>query len=171
MENVLGNKINFRIATLASLIVMLVVMLWTSKDFGISGDEITQNTYGQKVYDYYASFGKDKACLEPFGRITNAFYYGGFYDLVCVTVNKFSPLDPFDTRHLIDAFCGFLIILFAARLARLFKGWDAALLVAWFLFLSPRFFGESMNNPKDVPFALGMLMGVYYICRFFKGIP
>ncbi|MFI5196365.1 MAG: hypothetical protein ACHQD8_04685 [Chitinophagales bacterium] len=171
MENIVGNKINFRIATLASLAVMLVIMLWTSKDFGISGDEITQNTYGQKVYDYYASFGNDKSCLEPFGRISNAFYYGGFYDLLCVTVNKFSPLDPFDTRHMIDALCGFFIIFFAVRLARLFKGWDAALLVAWFLFLSPRFFGESMNNPKDVPFALGMLMGVYYICRFVRAFP
>jgi tetratricopeptide (TPR) repeat protein len=171
MENVIGNKINFRIATLVSLAVMLVIMLWTSKDFGISGDEMTQNTYGQKVYDYYASFGKDKSCLEPFGRISNAFYYGGFYDMVCVTVNKFSPLDPFDTRHMLDALCGFFIIFFAARLARMFKGWDAALLVCWFLFLSPRFFGESMNNPKDVPFALGMLMGVCYICRFVRAFP
>ena len=171
MENAIGNKINFRIATLVSLAVMLVIMLWVSKDFGISGDEITQNTYGQKVYDYYASFGKNKSCLEPFGRITNAFYYGGFYDLLCVTVNKFSPLDPFDTRHLIDALSGFFIIFFAVRLAKLFKGWDAALLVAWFLFLSPRFFGESMNNPKDVPFALGMLMGLYYICRFVRAFP
>lgn len=146
-------------------------MLWVSKDFGISGDEVTQNTYGQLVYKYYASGGADKSCLEPYGRVDNAFYYGGFYDLLCVVVNKFSPLNEFDTRHFINAIFGFLIILFGARLARFFKGWDAAFLAVWFLFLSPRFFGESMNNPKDIPFALGMLMGVFYICRFVSAFP
>ncbi len=165
------SKFNFRLATWISLAVMLLVMLYASKDFGISGDEITQNTYGEKVYQYYATMGSDKSCLEPFGRITNAFYYGGFYDLVCVAVNKFSPFDPFNTRHFIDALCGFFIIVFAVRMARMFRGWDAALLAAWFLFLSPRFFGESMNNPKDVPFALGMLTGAYYICRFVRAFP
>ena len=167
----LNNKINFRMATLVSLAVMMIIMLWVSKDFGITGDEITQNTYGQKVFDYYKTLGKDESCLQPFGRMTNVFYYGGFYDLLCVTINKVSPFEQFNTRHFIDAFVGFLIILFAVRLARYLRGWDAALLVAWFLFLSPRFFGESMNNPKDVPFALGMLMGVYYIMRFLEAFP
>lgn len=171
MESMLNNKINFRIATIASLVLMLVVMLWVSKDFGISGDEITQNTYGQKVFDYYKTFGKDESCLQPFGRMTNVFYYGGFYDMMCVAINKISPLEQFNTRHFMDALVGFFIIFFAARLARFFKGWDAAFLTAWFLFLTPRFFGESMNNPKDVPFALGMLMGVYFMLRFLEAFP
>jgi tetratricopeptide (TPR) repeat protein len=165
------NKINFRTLTLVSLAIMMIAMLWVSKDFGITGDEITQNTYGQKVYDYYATFGKDKSCLEPFGRISNAFYYGGFYDCMCVAINKVSPFDPFNTRHFINAFFGFLIIVYACRMARFVRGWDAAFLVAWCLFLSPRFLGESMNNPKDIPFALGMLMGVYYISKFISAFP
>ena len=171
MTNTFAGKANFKMLTYGSLILMLLVMLYTSKDFGISGDEMTQNTYGQKVYQYFATFGKDQSCFEPFGRISNAFYYGGFYDLLCVTVNKFSPFDPFDTRHFINAFFGFMIIFFAAKTAKFVKDWDAALVVAWLLFLSPRFLGECMNNPKDVPFALGMLMGVYYIMRFLKAFP
>ena len=171
MKELIANKNFFRIATLSSLTLMLILMLYTSKDFGISGDEMTQNTYGQRVYNYYTTFGKDQSCFEPFGRITNAFYYGGFYDLLCVTVNKFSPFDPFDTRHFINAFFGFLILFFAAKVAKFVKDWDAALLVTWLLFLSPRFLGECMNNPKDVPFALGMLMGVDYIMRFVKFFP
>lgn len=171
MEQQVSNKFNFRIATFASLGIMLVLMLWTSKDFGISGDELTQNTYGEKVFNYYATFGKDRSCFEPFGRITNAFYYGGFYDFLCVAVNKMLHLNTFNTRHFINAIFGFFIIVFVVRLAKLFKGWDAALLAAWFIFLSPRFFGESMNNPKDVPFALGMLMGVYYIFRVMQAFP
>jgi hypothetical protein len=85
MEQTALSKFNFKIATLVSLAIMLVIMLWSSKEFGISGDELTQNTYGEKVFDYYATFGKDRSCFEPFGRITNAFYYGGFLrSAVCV---------------------------------------------------------------------------------------
>ena len=166
------NKINFKTLTLISLAIMMVAMLWASKDFGITGDEITQNTYGDKVYSYYATGGKDKSCLEAFGRISNAFYYGGFYDLLCVTVNNIlKPADPFNVRHFINAIFGFFIIVFGVRYARFLRGWDAAFLVAWFMFLSPRFFGESMNNPKDVPYALGMLMGAYYISRLVAAFP
>jgi len=164
-----GSKFNFRIATLVSLGIMCIIMLWASKDFGITGDEITQNTYGEKVYDYYASFGKDKSCFEYKNNVL--YYYGGFFDLMCVTINKFSPFDPFDTRHFIIAVFGFLLIVVSVALAKQYRGWGAGFLTAWFLFLSPRFFGESMNNPKDVPFALGMVMGIYFICRFIRAFP
>ncbi len=167
MDTQTSGKFNFRIATLVSLAIMCIVMLWASKDFGITGDEMTQNTYGEKVYDYYASGGKDKSCME----YKNLAYYGGFFDLMCVTVNKILPFDDFDTRHFIVAIFGFLLIVVSCMLAKEYKGWGAGFLTAWFLFLSPRFFGESMNNPKDVPFALGMMMGIYFIYRFIKAFP
>ncbi|MCD6063850.1 MAG: glycosyl transferase family 2 [Flavipsychrobacter sp.] len=163
-------KIDFRLLTYISLGLMLLAMLWVSKDYGISGDEVTQNTYGQHVYDYYASGGEDKDALS----FENVYFYGGFYDLLCVTVNKIIGAGiptEFNTRHFINAIFGFLAILFTALLARLIRGWDAALLAAWFLFLSPRFFGESMNNPKDIPFALGMVMGAYFTIRFVRAFP
>ncbi|WP_276134051.1 tetratricopeptide repeat protein [Polluticoccus soli] len=168
MEN--EKKINFRLLTYISLGLMLLIMLWVSKDYGISGDEVTQNTYGHHVYDYYASGGENKAALS----YKNVYFYGGFYDLLCVCVNKMLGVNEameYETRHFINAIFGFLAILFTALLARLVRGWDAALLAVWFLFLSPRFFGESMNNPKDIPFALGMLMGAYFTIRFVRAFP
>ncbi len=174
MENNFLNKVNFKLATFISLGIMLVIMLFTSKDFGITGDEMTQNTYGELVYKYFTTFGKDQSCFQPFGpsnRITNGYLYGGFYDFMCVALNKVLPFDPFNTRHFINAFFGFLVLLFVGKLAQFLKGWDAALLAVWFLFLSPRFFGESMNNPKDIPYALGMLMGVYFILKYLKSFP
>lgn len=167
MELKTSKKIDLRLATLLSLAFMCIVMLWASKDFGITGDEFTQNTYGEKVYDYYASFGKDKSCME----YKNLAYYGGFFDLLCVTVNKILPTDEYNTRHFIIALFGFLLIAVSAMLAKEYKGWGAGFLTAWFLFLSPRFFGQSMNNPKDVPFALGMMLGIYFIIRFIKAFP
>lgn len=166
MENIAG-KINFKKLTLVSLGLMLLVMLWTSKDFGISGDEVTQNTYGEKVLDYFLSFGKDKSSLS----YRNVYYYGGFFDMLCAALNRVLPFDDYNVRHFINAIFGFLTIVFTALLAKKYKGWPAALLAAWFLFVSPRIFGESMNNPKDIPFALGMVMGAYFIVRLVKAFP
>jgi hypothetical protein len=166
----ISEKINYRLLTLISLAFMLVIMLWVSKDYGITGDEVTQNTYGETVYKYFATGGADKSALT----YRNVYFYGGFYDLICVTVNKMlgtKEADIFDVRHFINAIFGFLAIVFTGLLARYYKGWGAALLTVWFLFLSPRFFGESMNNPKDIPFALGMVMGIYCTCRFLDSFP
>ncbi len=161
------NNLNFKKITLITLGVMLLVMLWVSKDYGISGDEYTQNTYGEHVYNYYATFGEDKGALT----FKNVYNYGGFFDLLCVAVNKVLPTDEYNTRHFITAIFGFLAIVFAVLLAKFYKGWGAAFLTALFMFFTPRFFGESMYNPKDIPFALGMVMGVYFICRFVAAFP
>lgn len=161
------NKINAKKLTLITWAVMCIIMLWVSKDFGISGDEYTQNTYGEHVYNYFATGGADKGALT----FKNVYYYGGLFDLLCVTVNKILPTDEYNTRHFITAIFGFLTIMYASLLAKRYKGWGAAFLTSVLLFLSPRFFGESMYNPKDIPFALGMTMGVYYICRFVAAFP
>jgi tetratricopeptide (TPR) repeat protein len=167
MESNVKSGFSTKTLTYISYALMLVVMLWASKDFGITGDEVTQNTYGEKVYDYFASMGKDQSALS----FKNVYYYGGFYDLLCATVNKVLHADTYNTRHFINAIFGFLVIVAAGAWAKWYKGWGAALLTAWFLFMTPRFFGESMNNPKDIPFALGMTLGAYFICRFFAEFP
>jgi hypothetical protein len=74
---------------------MTIVMLWLSKDFGISGDEETQATYGEKVLAYYTSGGEDKSSLT----YKNVYFYGGLYDMTCAALNKVLPFDPYDTRH------------------------------------------------------------------------
>ncbi len=158
---------SFQNLTRVSLALMLLLMLWASKDFGITGDEVTQHTYGQKVFDFYATLGHDRSNLE----YKNVYFYGGFYDMLLVAVTKIVPFDPYDVRHVINAFVGFLTILVVSRLGKRFGGWAAALTAAWFLFLSPRFFGEAMNNPKDTPFALAMALGVLTILKFVESFP
>lgn len=166
MNNIF-EKISFRQLTIASLVLMGVFMIWTSKDFGITGDEWIHKAYGEKVLDYYLTMGKDKSSLN----YENMYFYGGVFDMLCAIVYKTFSLDVYNTRHCISAMFGFLGILFTTLFAKSLKGWPAALLAAWFLFLSPRFIGESMNNPKDLPFACGMIAGSYFICRLVKKFP
>lgn len=163
----LSDKNFLRKLTLASLGLMCLLMLWASKDFGNSGDELIHQLYGEKVLNYYLTMGKDQSSLH----YENMYFYGGLFDMLCAIFYKTFSLDIYNTRHFISALFGFTGILFASLLAKSYKGWGAALLTAWFLFLSPRYFGESMNNPKDLPFAAGMITGSYFICRMLKKFP
>jgi len=40
-----------------------------------------------------------------------------------------------------------------------------------FVVLSPRMFGHSMNNPKDIPFAAAYIFTVYHSIRFTQQLP
>ncbi|RMF32233.1 MAG: hypothetical protein D6765_00620, partial [Bacteroidetes bacterium] len=40
-----------------------------------------------------------------------------------------------------------------------------------FLFLSPRFLGHSLMNPKDIPFAAGYIVALYFMMEFIRRLP
>ena len=58
---------------------------------------------------------------------------------------------------------GWVGVLYCGRLAaRLFGPWSGVLALV-LLAASPRYFADSMNNPKDLPFAAMTVMALYYI--------
>jgi hypothetical protein len=57
--------------------------------------------------------------------------------------------------------------LLAAEIA----GYGAGILAILFLLLSPVFLGHTYNNLKDIPFALGYLVAIFYLQRFLKRLP
>lgn len=160
-------------ATYLLWIGLFSFMMLSFKDFGITGDEVTQQAYGESVYNYYKTAGADTTCVHFVfnNRNNNVFYYGGFYDGLCVAIQQLTHADAFETRHAMNALFGFLAILFTALIAKRFASWEGALIATVLIALSPRFLGECMNNPKDIPFALGMTMGVYYILRLVQKMP
>lgn len=105
-------------------------------------------------------------------------YYGGFFELTTGVINDLlGNKDEFswsyiNVRHIFNALLGVLCIMFAGLLAHQLTGaWRAAVLTAVLLAFSPNFFGHSLMNPKDIPFAFGYLMTVYFLVRFIKGLP
>jgi Tfp pilus assembly protein PilF len=148
--------------------LVLVVMLALSQGVGINADDKFQNNYSTKLVSYYSTFGKDTAALNvPDG---NMHLYGGFFEVVTGFANKafgWEPADPVyhNLRHLFSAFFGWVAILCAALLARHIAGWRAGLIAMVILFLSPRFLGDAMVNPKDIPFAAGYIMALYNMVR------
>ncbi len=157
---------------LAGVILLLMLILaWQS---GINGDDKFQNDYAEKLVDFYLSFGADKAALHvPAG---NMHYYGGFFDLTTGLVNRLLGFDIYDAgyhrvRHLFNALFGFIALFFTALTARKLGGIKAGILALLFMFLSPRFLGHALMNPKDIPFAAGYMTAVYFLLRLFDSMP
>ncbi len=161
------------------------LMVFLSFNYGIIWDEWIQSQYGKLVLRFILSGGASRECLT-FGQ--TMYLYGGLFDTLTATVYgllsgnlpglaaSFSFQDLvlphyFETRHVINALSGFTAILFTGLLGKELRNWRTGFLSLLFILLSPRFFGNSMNNPKDIPFAMGYVMSLYAMVRYFKSWP
>ncbi|HNG89081.1 MAG TPA: tetratricopeptide repeat protein, partial [Saprospiraceae bacterium] len=74
-------------------------------------------------------------------------------------------------RHVGIALCGWVTMLCAALLARLIAGWQAGIFTLILMLLSPRFVGDSLMNPKDIPFAMGYMLAIYNMAAVLDRMP
>jgi tetratricopeptide (TPR) repeat protein len=155
---------------------LLALMCFISFDYNITWDEPNHNTFSKDVLKYYTSMGDDTTMFD-FQKeghrdyFTNV-YYGMSIDVFSAAINSFLDSEnDFKVRHFVNAIIGFLAILFTALVVRLFSGWLPALVALIAMICSPSFFGHCFNNPKDIPFAAGYIMAIYYLVRLLKELP
>ena len=137
------------------------VMVYSSFSFGATWDEKVQHEYGELVYRYFASGFTDRSALS----FKDLYLYGGLFDWLCVVATKLSAADPSVLRHLVNSVFGWIGVLYTGRLATLLFGSRAGLIAMILLAASPRYFGDAMNNPKDIPFAAMAVIATYYLAR------
>jgi tetratricopeptide (TPR) repeat protein len=176
----------FKYAFAGLILLALMVNISIYKDFSITNDEPIHHVHGQVILDYY--LGNDStAVLSPIdssGNLIKTFtalrdakirgmnFFGGFPDLIVAAVAKIFPTtDQYHIRHLVTSFWGLLALIFAGLLARLISNWRAAFMAALILWLSPRFFGHSFYNPKDLPFAAIYIIALFLILKTIKSLP
>lgn len=150
-----------RLTAIVAAIILLVVMVAVSPDFGFTWDERFQQRYGEQIWDYYHGRIPRSDFDTTFG---NQYLYGGLVEILSVAAQHALPgMDVYVVRHMVVAVFGWLAVVFcgltAARAFGARAGWFAAGLLA----LSPRFFGDAMNNPKDAPFAALTMAALYFI--------
>lgn len=154
--------------------VLLAFTLILSDGSGINADDEYQDDYSEKLVNYYLSGGEDTAALNiPKGNMQ---LYGGLFELITGMTNRvlgYTPADPVyhDVRHWYNALFGWLAMLFVALFVRELAGWRYGLLALALIWLSPRFLGHSLMNPKDIPFAMGYAMAVFFMWRWLKRMP
>jgi hypothetical protein len=158
-----------RIAIDISLGIMALVMLYCSHDFSMSGDEASQIQIGRNTYVYLCRVLGFLPGNPGDVKLDN---YSGLFGVVTTNLSNWMLWwDEIDIRHFMIAITGLLAICYSGKTARLLWGRGAELLTILLLFCSPRFFGASMNNSKDIPFALGMIMSTYFLLCIVRSAP
>ena len=132
-------------------------MVLASTSFGVTWDEKARHKYGELILEFLNGQRSRASVADDGGQL-----YGGLFDVICVLTERWLPFDRYVIRHAIDAIFGWIGIVYCGRLTRrLFGGWSGVLAMV-LLTASPRYFGDSMNNPKDLPFAALTVVALYY---------
>ncbi len=155
------------------LIAVIAIVMALST--GFNEDEKFHHKYEKALWNTYSTFGQDKSAL--FVEKGSMHLYGGFFDLITGVTNRALGYDSpeqdgfHNIRHFYNALFGCVAILFCGLLASSIAGWRAGILALVFIFLTPRFLGHCMMNPRDIPFAAGYIMSLYFIVAFLREMP
>ena len=137
---------------------LLPIFVLASFDFGVTWDEKARHRYGELIWEYLRGL-RSRSSFEAYGGNS----YSGLFDTICAALEQWLPGNRYVLRHAINAIFGWIGVVFCGRLAaRLFGTW-AGVLAMVLLAASPRYFADSMNNPKDLPFAAMSIVALYYI--------
>ena len=141
-------------------LILLLVLIALSPAFGATWDERALQAYGEQIWDYYRG-------QRALGDIDVGFgytrIYGGLVEFLSSAAQHVIPANQYIVRHGVNAVFGWTGVVFVFLMALKFFGTRAAWLAAALLVVMPRYLAESMNNTKDLPFAVLMLAGLYYI--------
>jgi tetratricopeptide (TPR) repeat protein len=145
--------------------ILLLLMLLSSRDAGITCDEVLHYNQSVSVYNYFATKGTDQSALIT--PVTHLKYYGQSYDnLATIFAKWFNVDDIYSFRHFMSSFAGWLTILITALLAVWLEGYGTGIIVLILFAASPTFIGHSQNNLKDIPFALAYISGTFFTLKF-----
>lgn len=158
---------HWRDLTVLLLIVGLVLAFLNFGDYGISNDEEVQANYGRKLWAFFLSGFSDRSAFS----YIDLYYYGGLFDLIATALVSISPFGEYETRHLLGGLVGILGVAGAWRLGRYLGGERAGFLSALLLLVTPPYYGGAFNNPKDIPFAVGMIWTLYYTVKLLRDLP
>jgi tetratricopeptide (TPR) repeat protein len=148
-----------------SSVLLLLLMLFASREAGITCDEILHYNHSLTVYNYFSTHGADQSALNT--PVTNLKYYGQSYDNIVTILAKWYNIDDvYGFRHLMSSIAGWIVILLTALFAIWLAGYKAGIISLVLFAVSPTFLGHSLNNLKDIPFALGYIAGTFFILKF-----
>ena len=159
---------------IALSLIISIVMLTVSSQYGQSGDEWLHIIYGQDIWDYFTKDSKQALDYTAKGlQYSHVELYGGFFEFITEGFHRLFPSIPIlNLRHFFNASFGILLMIFTGLLAaKISKKWYVGIIALLFVVFSPKIFGESMNNPKDIPFAAGFVIGIYFIISFLIDFP
>jgi Tfp pilus assembly protein PilF len=179
LTNLTGNM--WKTIFLFIVSAMTLVLPILSQDAGVTEDERLHCEHGQRMLHYYMgtdstagispilSDGQWQYSSDSVQATKSINVYGGAFDLLgavvygCVTHHF---IGEYESRHILSALCGVLLIVCTGLIAwTLTDSWAAAVIALVLMFSSPRIIGHSLSNPKDIPFAAACAFSLFQILR------
>ena len=161
-------------------ILMVLLTFTTGFNSSFHHDEMDMNAYGKANLEFYSSLGSDTSYLAPMledgTKIPNIIRnYGGLFDNLACSVNSMFGIggdNEYNTRHMICQAMGLTTILIAGLLMLLLGGgYLGGTITILLLFCTPAFFGHTIFNTKDIPFALGYTLSIYAAILYIRLLP
>ena len=158
----------FKYLWIILLAAALVGMLVLSRQIGVSDREIAQNEYSELLYNHFHHIGDTDAYkAHPYAH-TQA----QMIDLLTFSVCKALKInDTYAFRHVLSSIFGWLLVAYLSLLVLRAFSWRAAFFTAFFLIISPRFFGYSLSNIVDVTFAFFFIYSIMQMYYFSRELP
>ena len=158
----------FKYLWMILLVSSLVGMLILNRHIGISDREVAQNEYSELLYNHFHHIGDPDAYkAHPYAH-TQA----QIIDLLIYSVSKtFKIKDIYSVRHTLSSIFGWLLMAYLSLLLLRAFSWRAAFFTAFFLIISPRFFGYSLSNVVDVTFAFFFIYSIMQMYYFSRELP
>ncbi len=158
----------FRMLLILFACFTFIFMPYISRDYGVTGDEFVDHRHAGYVLDYFSK-GDKVALNQP---QTTLHLYGNAVQVVTAAVCRWFDVDAYyELRHFFGGLIGATGILAVGLLGLRWGGGLCGLFSILLMFFTPRFFGHSMNNLKDVPFAVGYALSLFYTVRLFDFFP
>ncbi len=149
------------------LAAVAIIASLTFKRYGLGWDDYTHAEYAELLLQLYKSGFTDTSALS----FVNLYMYGGGFDMAAALLHKILPLELFETRRLLGAFVGVLGIALTWRLGRRVGGPIAGLAALALVAVCPAFYGHIFMNPKDIPFAIAMVVLMLGLVRLVEEYP
>jgi tetratricopeptide (TPR) repeat protein len=170
---IVENSKNWKKVFYSTVVLLSITMLIAGWGTGFHSDEMDQNAYGKTVIKYYNSFGKDTSFLHP--HLPNGVEvapaiktYGVLFDVFLNNVTSvFNLKYEYDVRHSLIQLSALLCLFFASLISvQLTKSYLIATITFVLIYFTPTFFGHSLMNCRDIPFALGYTACLYFMIEF-----
>lgn len=146
------------------IVALLVIMILQSLSAGISCDEMLHHNHAVTVVNYFTTGGADTSALNT--PVSNLKYYGQSPDNIAAFVARWTNTDNvYLIRHIFSSLLGWMLVVVTSLCAIWLSGYRSAVAVIILFSITPVFMGHSMNNLKDIPFALSYIASVYFSFR------
>ncbi len=178
------NISNSKKITFVLFLLFFLVGTLTYKDYGISIDEEFQRSSGLYWLKYVLEFTPfeelSREVADKFAQskgftvshVEDHPFYGVIFDLpaafleVIFKIND--PKNYFHLKHFLTFILFFVgVIFFYKTLLNRFANYRAALIGGLFFILSPRIYGNSFYNPKDIIFLSLLSISIYFCFKLF----